>query len=783
MQQPTPPQHRHHHSQEQTSSSARNALALSEIRSLVGIFLLGSNRDLIHCMGVCKDWRPDFRRLLYYDLQLTGQTHGAIISPLQWRAYGSYTRSLAIEEPTVSHQGAKSNLKKKYSRSARDSQDSGTLRSPDYNLDSALHCPNLQHLTVKLNTRNLSLCCWTRQDDEWDLDREGSPEAQDKEEQERNSLFNTTVALRYSQKMDAYFVKTSNRILALLHHHPHLKSFNWVGVSDTHMVQLGRYLLKRTSSENPMQLVELRLQHLRASVQELNRIIVNCPRLLRLHLRTLMLDTTSNWPELSERFGTDAALAPVHPSQLDNEGQEPQPRNRKAILDLQKIQSLTLDEPHFPPLQLLIDGPSLRHLQLAMCQAPPGFNATTGAHLNQPPVNQVEAPSPHAPPAFSVSWACPQLTHYTHDQAPQPAAVFCQNLLDSSQYTLTSLALTSHTLETTFISSLISNNHHCSTLTHLDLTNSAWIKSADVHLLLCHCPELLEFIGPQGVLWGEDLLRSQKSWACVKLRRLRLLICLARPDSELWELCLRDDTQRDPGQELGQSGAVPLFFPMQRILRIQSDDVVILETVDPEAEAAAAEGDNEEEGDGEQEAQTREEDDTAEVEQGQGQFSSSTSNTIWLRDVQDSVLEQLSKLTELESLDLSGGFKAFRFLVEHPRGIPWALDAGLDRLKGLSRMKELVVTGWENKMERQEVKWMKQHWPQLRSIINKSGNLTEGVVKTGANANDPSSRAWTRKTRAGDDLVVGWLAFEICLAQEWPERFSYTSAEDHPLKK
>ncbi|KAF9289634.1 hypothetical protein BGZ68_008944 [Mortierella alpina] len=713
---------------------------------------------------------------------------------MQWRAYGFHTRSLAIEEPTVSHQGAKSSLKKKYSKNS-DSQDNGTLRSPDYNLDSALHCPNLQHLSVKLNARNLSLCCWTRQDDDWDLYGEGPPEPQDEEQQETNShfrhppsTFNTTVALRYGQKMDAYFVKTSNRVLALLHHHPQLKSFSWMGVSDAHMVQLGGYLLKRNPLQNPMQLVELRLEHLKASVPELNRIILNCPKLLRLHLRTLMLETTSNWPELNEVIGpVDAAPTPAHLSQPENEGQEPQQRRRQTTLDLQQIQSLTLDKPHFPPLQLLINGPSLRHLQLAMCQAPPGFNVTAEAYNSNPPVDQAEASSLPAFSTFGVNWTCPRLTDFTHDQAPLPATIFCQNLLSSSQTTLTSLALTSHTLEPTFISDLISNNHHCSILTHLDLTNSAWIKSTDVHLLLCHCPEILEFLGPQGVLWGEDLLRSQESWACVKLRRLRLLICLARPDSELWELCLRDDTQRDPGQELGQSGAVPLFFPMQRILRIQSDDVVILETLDPETEGAAAADDDEEwddeEVEEEQVSPTRADDETNENGREQGQSTPSTSNLIWLRDVQDAVLEQLSKLTELESLDLSGGFKTFRFLVEYPRGIPWALDAGLDRLKGLSKMKELVVTGWEDKMARQEVRWMKQHWPQLRSIINKSGNLTEGVVKTGVGSSS-SNRAWTRKTKAGDDFVVGWLAFEICLAQEWPEHFSHTLvAEDLPLEK
>ncbi|KAF9572581.1 hypothetical protein EC968_009652 [Mortierella alpina] len=217
----------------------------------------------------------------------------------------------------------------------------------------------------------------------------------------------------------------------------------------------------------------------------------------------------------------------------------------------------------------------------------------------------------------------------------------------------------------------------------------------------------------------------------------------------------------------------------QRILRIQSDDVATLETLDIEAEEAAAaaaaaheeeeEEEEEEEAEEEewgQEIQTSTENETTEKGQRREQLTPSTSNLIWLRDVQDSVLEQLSKLKEIESLDLSGGFTTYRFLVEHPRGIPWALDAGLDRLKELSKMKELVVTGWEDKMARQEVKWMKHHWPQLRSITNKSGNLTAGVLKNGvlgsSSSNDHNRGIRWSSAVAGEipaeELLTGVLA-------------------------
>ncbi|KAG0204125.1 hypothetical protein BGX28_003848 [Mortierella sp. GBA30] len=726
-------------------------------------------------MLVCKDWRQDFRRLLYRDLVLTGRTVGSIISPMQWRAYGSYTQSLAIEEPTLTHQGNKGNLKKGYKYSkGRDSQDNGTLRSPDYNLDSALHCPNLQNLTVRLNARHLPLCCWTRQDDEREPSDDGYLEStadqepeQDKDMdpfQQPRSLFNTTVALRYGQKMDAYFVKTSNRVLALLHHHPRLQSFRWIGVSETHMDQIGLYILKRNPTRNPLQLVELQLERLRASVSELNRIILNCPRLHRLHLRTLILETKANWPELSAIFDS-LGTAPLSCRSTQQSHEEQQ-----LILDLRQIPSLTLAEPHFPLFQLFINGPNLESLELSSCQFPSGFSHAAATQSHHQGTNQttLSGSLSSSSSAFSVSWICPKLKTFKHDQAPVLPSVFVHNLLESAPSTLRSLSLTSYTLEPTFVIDMVSNDHHCKSLTHLDLTNSTWIKSTDIQLLLCHCPELLEFLGPQGMLWGEDLLRSELSWSCVKLRRLRLLICLARPDSEMWERTLRDNPQSlGSGHEqrsvLGQSGAAPLFFPLQTILRVSSGDDSEQEELNTEAEDEGGDRDGVNEEDGPEGEEPT-------YEEKQRRPTSSTSNLIWLRDVQDAVLEQLSKLTRLESLDLSGGFKTFQFLVEYPRGIPWSLDEGLDRLRNLSQMRELVVTGWEDKMTRREVRWLKRHWPELRSIINKSGNLTDGVVKTGCIASS-SKRAWSRKTKAGEDLVVGWLAFEICLAQEWPERF------------
>src|SRR5690554_3278009 len=131
-----------------TQNPIHKALALSEIRSHIGYFLIGSNKDLITCMLVCKQWRQDFRRLLYLHLDLTPNRHpnSVAILPMQWRTFGSYTQSLTIKEPAISNRGIKSQLKRS---KPPGSNDPSFVQSIDYNLDPASHCPNLLHLTIK----------------------------------------------------------------------------------------------------------------------------------------------------------------------------------------------------------------------------------------------------------------------------------------------------------------------------------------------------------------------------------------------------------------------------------------------------------------------------------------------------------------------------------------------------------------------------------------------------------------------------------------------------------
>ncbi|KAF9208176.1 hypothetical protein BGZ49_009573 [Haplosporangium sp. Z 27] len=723
-----------------SDSATHKALMVSEIRSQIGSFLVGSNKDIIACMSVCKAWRPDFRRLLYFSLVLTQRTSGSIITPYQWRANSGYTQSLAIEEPALIQRG--NNVGKGY-RSGKSANPNGSgikeqraQDSLDYHMDPAVHCPNLLHLTVQFNKQLSRMCCWTRQGDWYEVDRDGLiEEGQPQEGQEQNFIFKTTSAVQQDVQNNSFLVKTSNRILALLHYHPQLKTFRWIGRSIPHVDQIGRYFLTRQQS----QLVELQLEALLATVPEINSIIAHCPMLRRLQLHSLNILTVSRWPELNISDSADklSAMAvhfaplsipdpiPISSSSLSVQ-QAPQQLSN-SILDLRNIGFLVLESPKFPSKKIYIHGPNLIELHIS-------YSNKTEGRRNITAMNSVSPQDSHQGEAY---WNCPRLQKYQYHNGSLENSVYTSNILESCRGKLGSLSLISTIVTPTLASDLVVSRH-CQTLTYLDFSGSSWIKSDEIQALLCNCPELIEFNGPHGVLWGEDILESGQNWACIKLKKLQMMICMARPDSDVWEQSTRQ-------------GRGPIGFPLQGIIGPQlSQYYPVFNT----------------------------------SERRPGQDIDQESYVDDLKSIRDAAYNQLSQLTQLEILDLNGGgFSASQFLYEYPRGIPWTLEAGLDNLRNLSKMKTLVVTGWEDRMKREEVQWFKKHWPDLLSIINRSGNMSRGIVSTD-NEIDTLGSGIDGGADDGDDdddkkpnekQVIGWLAFRICLAQEWPERFPHAN--------
>ncbi|KAF9135553.1 hypothetical protein BGW39_002301 [Mortierella sp. 14UC] len=77
-------------------------------------------------------------------------------------------------------------------------------------------------------------------------------------------------------------------------------------------------------------------------------------------------------------------------------------------------------------------------------------------------------------------------------------------------------------------------------------------------------------------------------------------------------------------------------------------------------------------------------------------------------------LDQLSKLTRLKHLDLSGEHVEKANLVQI--GLPWTMAGGIEQLATLKDLEHIAVTGWVDQMGPEEISWMKRSWPKLLHV-------------------------------------------------------------------
>ncbi|KAF9922572.1 hypothetical protein FBU30_007307 [Linnemannia zychae] len=91
----------------------------------------------------------------------------------------------------------------------------------------------------------------------------------------------------------------------------------------------------------------------------------------------------------------------------------------------------------------------------------------------------------------------------------------------------------------------------------------------------------------------------------------------------------------------------------------------------------------------------------------------------------DIVLDQIAQLKDLEVLDLSGDLD-YHLSEGCRKGIPLTLSAGLDKLHGLSKLKKVYISGWEDEMSAKEAEWMNVHWPRLEFVHSREGGASSG---------------------------------------------------------
>ncbi|KAG0312462.1 hypothetical protein BGZ99_009488 [Dissophora globulifera] len=76
------------------------------------------------------------------------------------------------------------------------------------------------------------------------------------------------------------------------------------------------------------------------------------------------------------------------------------------------------------------------------------------------------------------------------------------------------------------------------------------------------------------------------------------------------------------------------------------------------------------------------------------------------------IYDQLAPLKQLRRIRLGG----FTRDVKVRTGIPWSLEAGLDRLRELSKVESFYITESVHEIGIAEVEWFRKYWPRLREI-------------------------------------------------------------------
>ncbi|KAK3810978.1 MAG: hypothetical protein J3Q66DRAFT_390897 [Benniella sp.] len=91
------------------------------------------------------------------------------------------------------------------------------------------------------------------------------------------------------------------------------------------------------------------------------------------------------------------------------------------------------------------------------------------------------------------------------------------------------------------------------------------------------------------------------------------------------------------------------------------------------------------------------------------------------REIQGHVYDRLARLTHLETLWLAQKNHA----MDSPECLGMSLESGLHKLAGLKELKELGIEHLKTRIGVQEVQWMVDQWPKLRTILGLERQHTE----------------------------------------------------------
>ncbi|KAI1306473.1 hypothetical protein EDD11_004743 [Mortierella claussenii] len=524
-------------------------------------------------------------------------------------------------------------------------------------------------------------------------------------------------------KDDFWCLQSTDACIRLIQLNPNLRNLteSWDDMSSFHRIRFADQLCELNN-----RLVIMHLSKWEVTPDKLNRLIENSPRLEILRFSKLVLkeSVALGAGEFQPRPRIRGSTAAATVTQ-DSTATTP-------VLNLRQLFVFAVTHASFQFNELMIDAPELHALSISFSQVnytQPTVNSLYSTPSSSSPWSSFNAHAhspyhpqyPNHPPR--VLWNTPRLRLLICNRTESNVAT--STLLEIPQ-ALKTVSFANYEIESRLISQVVAAQGL--QLQSIRLACFSGITAQDIWLILTKCPNLVSLCAPEIMLWAGDLIpvplqecfsdddstsisgcsrmtaKCKKSttkienWACRRLERLSVYVCLER-------------SAVDDGQSDHYQGHQQPYERNASFVEVRKDSG-LMDTDKAEEKMMASS--TAQQGFLQQQPRQPYHDGgrlrCGQLQHQQQQCYENDANA----GIRNAFLDQLSRLTRLRHLDLSGEHVE---KVDHVQiGLPLTLSSGIECLRTLTELEHVAVTGWIEDMGVPEIDWMKRSWTKLMRI-------------------------------------------------------------------
>jgi hypothetical protein len=520
---------------------------------------------------------------------------------------------------------------------------------------------------------------------------------------------------------DFWCLQSTDACILMIQLNPRLHSLaeSWDDMSCFHRIRFTNQLIRLRHN-----LRNLHLSKWEVTPEELNLLMENSPKLevLRFSGLTIKSSTDADTDKVHGHY-----QQVYHPLAGGSTPITPPPLTANVI-NFRQLKAFAITYASFQPEELYIEAPELLAVCISFSQIDPKrpvVHHHSSFNLNQQYQSHQSHGTQHSP---RIYWNAPRLEKLICNRTE--AHVVAASLY-KTPITLKSASFADYEIESRLVADVIAAQGL--QLESIRLACFTGISARDIRLILTRCPNLVTFHAPEIMIWAGDLVsvaddshvgegterarkhRYEEEWACKKLEKLSLYMCLEPSDT---------DNDSAPQEE----------HPYQNHFFVGGESLPCGSIMNPAASDM-----------GEQQRQHQQQQSQKgqkwpcqrlpychgqpyQQQQQQQQYPSqnslhhSNSHEIHQQAnrpasnnrVRNAFRDQLCKLTRLQYLDLSG--EHVENVEQVQVGLPLTLDSGVQSLAILKSLEHVVVTGWVDDMGIREIEWMKCSWPKLNRI-------------------------------------------------------------------